>query len=360
LPQKLDKDVAIAARSENPFDDLLNIIKFERPLEILPDEFIGVDIRNALYSLMRWYFKSKGAICFTTGLGIRQNMGKKYSLEWDHVFPYSVLKENGYNINNRYKYALAQEITNRVVLTALANRRKSSKYAENYLHDVKQKFPEALKLQEIPEDESLWKLENFELFLQKRRSMIAAGLNSFLEGITATQESVANITVEDLISEGESNALEFKSSLRWSYETNQIDTKLETVILKSISAFSNADGGTLMIGVSDEGKVLGLDYDYQSLNGGSGGKDELELHLRNLINKSFGKVFAATGISTSFPIINDNEICNIEIAPGEKPLYLETCDNNGRKIKKFYVRSGNSSQELDLSEVSDYVNSHFK
>jgi len=52
LPQKLDKDIGIIVKQENPFDELLNIIKSERPLEISSDEFIGVDIRNALYGLM--------------------------------------------------------------------------------------------------------------------------------------------------------------------------------------------------------------------------------------------------------------------------------------------------------------------
>ncbi|MBD3330045.1 DUF262 domain-containing protein [Candidatus Peregrinibacteria bacterium] len=356
LPQKLDKDIGIVARSENPFDELLYNIKLERPLDITPDEFIGVDVRNALFSLMRWYFKSKNAICFTTGNGIRKNMGKKYSLEWDHIFPYSILKENGYNRNNRHKYALAQEITNRAILTQTANRRKSAELAENYLAEVKQKFPSALKLQAVPEDENLWKLENFEQFLELRRKKLAEELNKFLDNITITEEVEIQIPLDELIAEGESDELEFKSSLRWNYATEQIDKKLETVILKSISAFSNWEGGTLIIGVEDEGGILGLDHDYRSLNGT---RDEFELHLRNLVNKTFGKVFATTGINITFQTINDSEICVINISKGNKPLYLEIMDNNGQKSEKFYVRSGNTSQELGLSEISEYIKSHF-
>ena len=162
LPQKLDKDIGVVVNSDNPFDELLNIIKAERSLEITTDEFVGVDVRNALYSLMRWYFKSRNAVCLTTGIGIRQNMGIKYSLEWDHIFPYSVLKEEGYSFNNRLKYALAQEITNRAILTQTANRGKSNVLASDYLTTAKKTFPNALKLQSIPENEELWKLENFE------------------------------------------------------------------------------------------------------------------------------------------------------------------------------------------------------
>jgi hypothetical protein len=156
LPQKLDKDLGIVSKQINPFDELLNIIKLERPLEISPEEFIGVDIRNALWGLMNWYFKSKNAICLTTGIGIRQNMGKKYELEWDHIFPFSILKNNGYNINNRYKYVLAQEITNRVVLTQLANRRKSNKSAEGYLNEGKRPVAPYRKGMAAGVGSSLW------------------------------------------------------------------------------------------------------------------------------------------------------------------------------------------------------------
>lgn len=355
LPQKLDRDLGIVAKSDNPFDEMLNGIKLERPLEISPDEFEGVDVRNALYSMMRWYFKSKNAVCLTTGIGIRQNMGKKYLLEWDHIFPYSILKSHGYNMNNRHKYSLAQEITNRVVLTQLANRGKSDKLAKDYLKVVQEKYPQALKLQCIPEDESLWELDRFEDFLVARRMMLAKELNEFLTKLTKTEELETEVSIEEIISEGESNELEFKSSMRWNYHTNAIDKKLEIVILKSISAFANGEGGTLIIGVDDDSNILGLERDYASLEGT---KDEFELHLRNLINHAFGKTFATSGLLVKFLAINDKEICRIDISKSTKPVYLETAEN-GIRADKFYVRSGNTSQELGVKEIGEYLQTRF-
>ena len=356
LPQKLDKDIGVIVKNTNPFDALLNAIKLERSLEINPDEFIGVGVSNPLYSLMRWYFKSRNAICLTTGVGIRQNMGKKYLLEWDHIFPYSVLKEHGYDMNNRHKYALAQEITNRVVLTQTANRRKSNKLAEDYLKDVKEKYPQALKLQVIPEEESLWELEKFEDFLAVRRGMLADQLNDFLEKITVTDDYAGEVSIEDLISEGESDELEFKSSLLWNYSEERRDPKMESVIMKTISAFSNGEGGSLIIGVDDDGNVLGLDRDYSVLDGG---RDEFEQHLKNLLNNNFGKVFSASNIKISFSEVEDMDICKVGIPKGNKPLYLKVKDRNGQKQDKFYLRSGNTSQELGLTEISEYISSRF-
>ena len=336
---------------------MLNTIKLERPLEITHEEFIGVGIGNALYSLMRWYFKSKNAICFTTGVGIRQNMGKNYSLEWDHIFPYSVLKNMGYNVNNRHKYSLAQEITNRTVLTKIANRRKSDKLPIDYLKKVKQQFPNALKLQTVPEDENLWELKSFEEFLRERRKMLAGELNNFLNNLTTTEELEADVPIDELIAEGESDELEFKSSLRWDYEYRKENKKLEVVILKSISSLSNGEGGTLIIGVNDEKEILGLDPDYDLL---SGDKDKFELHLRNILNTQFGKVFTSKGIKVSFIIINEFEICKIDVGKWGKPLFVTVVDKNGQKTDKFYVRSGNSTQELGVKEISEYINSKFE
>ena len=187
LPQKLDKDLSIITKSENPFDELLGIIAEERPLEIKSSEFIGRDIRHPLFSLMRWYFKSKGAVCLGTGLKLRKNMGKSYGLENDHIFAYSVLRDSEYfDMDNRFEYALAQEITNRAILTGIENRTKSAKYADNYLNGVKERFPNALALQCIPENEELWKLENYEKFLETRRKLLAEKLNHFLNNMVST------------------------------------------------------------------------------------------------------------------------------------------------------------------------------
>jgi ATP-dependent DNA helicase RecG len=51
-----------------------------------------------------------------------------------------------------------------------------------------------------------------------------------------------------LISGGENERLEFKESLRLKEEISQ-----------AVSAFSNANGGSMLIGVSNDGKVIGVD-----------------------------------------------------------------------------------------------------
>ena len=71
-----------------------------------------------------------------------------------------------------------------------------------------------------------------------------------------------------LICKGESETLEFKSSLRWDMKNSKKDIKLEEVIIKTIAAFNNSEGGILLIGVGDDGSILGLDSDYSTFRGG--------------------------------------------------------------------------------------------
>ena len=51
--------------------------------------------------------------------------------------------------------------------------------------------------------------------------------------------------------------------------------------------------------------------------------------------------------------------CQIKIKKGLEPQYLEIMDKNGAKAEKFYVRSGNSSTEIPLHELNNYINSRF-
>lgn len=357
LPQKLDRDLRTLAESKQPFDDLLQVIAEERPLEVLPLEFVGRAIQHPLFSMMRWYLKSCGAVCLTTGVSLRKNMGKKYQLELDHIFPYSRLKNVGYGKGNRVKYSLAQEFTNRALLTQVGNRTKSAMDPAVYLADVAKKFPRALELQCIPTDPELWQLEHYEQFLEARRRVLASHINNFLDKITVTEEAFVPATIEDLIAEGESDELEFKSTLRWDLKEGSVNKKLEDVIVKTVAAFANAQGGTLVIGVDDDGQILGLENDYQSL--GNADRDKFEVHLRNLLNQHLGTGFVTSKVQVKFHDVGGGEVCQVDIAAAKVPVIVTIKDKNGQPVEKFYARSGNSSQEIPMSQMNAYVKDRF-
>ncbi|MBY3153178.1 DUF262 domain-containing protein [Rhizobium laguerreae] len=359
LPQKLDHDLKIVATSDTPFDRLLEVIREDRggAIAISPDEFVGSAVQHPLFGLLRWHLKSRGAKCLTTSVSIHQPMGERYKLEYDHIFAFANLKAAGYGQENRLRYQLAQELTNRAILTQIANRSKGAKETEAYLSGVARNQPNALGLQLIPEDRELWQIENYELFLRTRRKMLADGLNAWLEGLAETHAVAEGISLEDMIAEGENEEVEFKQTLRWDIKQGTVNKELEGVIMKTIAAFANAQGGTLLVGVADNGEIAGLDSDYKSLNGGN--RDKFELHLKTLIINTFGEAFAATKVKLSFPDLDEKEICRVEILPANKPIYIRLADKGGAAQDRFYVRNGNSSREMSGDQAITYIKERF-
>ncbi len=162
-----------------------------------------------------------------------------------------------------------------------------------------------------------------------------------------------------ILKKGETELTEFKSSLRWDYRELKVNAVLETVILKSIAAFANGKGGTLIIGVNDDGDVLGLEPDFNTLK--KQDTDGFELHLRRLIKNQFGISFSTAHLDITFPKVVGKSLCVIRITPSDHPLYLKTKNKNGNDIEKFYVRMGNASQEISsLQEIQQYIKSRFE
>jgi len=164
--------------------------------------------------------------------------------------------------------------------------------------------------------------------------------------------------VQEFIRKGEGSEAEFKSSMRWDYKEGKVNTKLEEVILKSIAAFSNSEGGYLIIGVNDEGEILGLEPDLNTLK--EKDRDHFELHLRTMLNNAYGLEFSTNFIKVHFPRINDNHICIVHIKKGDRPLFTLITDKGGQKVEKFFVRSGNSSREFArMAETMEFIATRF-
>ena len=91
--------------------------------------------------------------------------------------------------------------------------------------------------------------------------------------------------IYELINGGENERVEFKSSMRWDYKENRVNKNLEGVIIKTLSAFLNSSGGTLLIGVDDLGDVIGIGKDLKTLGGGKKNLDGFELQLTELVDR---------------------------------------------------------------------------
>ena len=128
--------------------------------------------------------------------------------------------------------------------------------------------------------------------------------------------------IGELLGPDKENAhLEYKASLRTHAGTAEVYKPLETAVLKTISAFANSrDGGTLLIGVTDEGMPGGLAGDFASLH--KPGKDDRDLFQQHLGNIVYGSMGAAVGglISVQMHIVDGLDICRVQVPPSATPV----------------------------------------
>jgi len=156
-----------------------------------------------------------------------------------------------------------------------------------------------------------------------------------------------------LLQKGEGLYVEFKETLRYDARKGETSRELEKMVLKTIVAFLNAEGGTLLIGVNDEGEVVGLDNDYKILV--KKNRDGFENHLNMLVKTHIGLPFAKY-VNVDFADIDGKDVCIVSVKESHKPAYF----HNGDKKEDFFVRVGNSTQPFSMSEAEEYIKTHWR
>ncbi len=145
-------------------------------------------------------------------------------------------------------------------------------------------------------------------------------------------------TILTLIAQGEGSKLEFKETLRVDIKTNTKNKDVLFASLKTITAYLNTDGGTLLIGVSDTLEIKGMERDY--VYGEAQNKDLFQNQLRQFLEQKI-KPFPLphNQVSVEFITLPKGEICQINVKPLDKSeiAYLD---------QKVFIRDGNRSKEL--------------
>lgn len=160
-------------------------------------------------------------------------------------------------------------------------------------------------------------------------------------------------SISEIIKEGEGLSIEFKETLRYDVRKGEVSKEIEHAVMKTIVGFLNTDGGTLLIGVNDEGNIIGLERDYKALP--KKNRDGFENHLNMLIKTMIGLPFAKY-IGVKFETLEGKDVCMISVRESHKPAYVR----NGDKKEEFFVRVGNSTQPFMMSEAEEYIKTHWK
>jgi signal-transduction protein with cAMP-binding, CBS, and nucleotidyltransferase domain len=152
---------------------------------------------------------------------------------------------------------------------------------------------------------------------------------------------------KDIIRQGETEKIEFKSTLRFNIHTGKPGREIEHAALKSIAAFLNSWGGILIIGVDDKKNIIGLDADKFEND------DRAMLHLTNMVKERIG-THVMQFINCSVEPVESRKVMRIDVSPSNLPAYLS---NNNEEF--FYIRTGPSTTELRPSLIYDYIDNRF-
>ena len=269
------------------------------------------------------------------------------SKNYHHFFPRAFLKKNLIGNEN--------SLMNITLISDKLNKRKiGAKPPSDYISEFKDSNDEigkTLSSHLITDIDSFGiSTDDYLLFLNKRATVF----NSMLDARLNLKNTLLseNNDIKELILKGEGPKLEFKSTMRYDVRMNKLNKNLETVIAKTIAGFLNTNGGILLIGVSDEGNILGLDKDYSVMEGNN--KDSFELKLRGVIKKYLNKSFDKY-LEITFPNVEDKEICHIVVkSKSSEPVYFIS-----EGVEKFFTRVGNSTEPLRLSEVNEHIKSNW-
>jgi predicted HTH transcriptional regulator len=176
-------------------------------------------------------------------------------------------------------------------------------------------------------------------------------VNAFLDQIVAVGGEAA-VDLTSLLEADEGDRLEFKETARVNVHTGNVDDKVVNSALKTIAAFMNSHGGTLVIGVKDVTKeVTGLDRDLATL--GKKDTDGYELFIRQLMNNAVGAEHSSR-VSVAFPRENGRMACVVLAPRSPRPVYVRDGDD-----RHLFVRDGNSTRRLNSEEAVRYVAEHF-
>ena len=275
------------------------------------------------------------------------------SLERHHLFPKAWLAGQG--ITARHQ---VNAIANMVFVDWPENAAIGARGPQDYWPSMAEAMP-ADRLERQRYLHALpvgWEQQDYGTFLEKRRKLIAKVIRDGFDRLQGKADAPAwPATVADLLAAGESQTVEFKSTARWNLHTRGLDKKLEHVIVKTVCGFLNAEGGTLLIGVTDDGDVLGLGDDLQTL-GRKPNLDGYELFLRQSLDNNLS-IPTAGVVKVRFERTDALDVCAVAVAASARPVFAKAA--SGGEPAEFWVRVGNATKQLHGDDMMEYRANHW-
>lgn len=272
----------------------------------------------------------------------------KSPIERHHLFPKSYLANQGITATRD-----TNQIANYAFVEWADNIKISDVAPKDYLPKIKERFSEAelarmYYYHALPEN---WEQMEYSDFLEKRRELMAQIIREGYRTLTVGLESETakkDFDLTALITNGESEAIEFKSTLRINLHTGEPDKRIEQAILKTLAGFLNTSGGILVVGVADDGTPVDIKADKFP------NEDKMSLHLVNIVKSRIGAQ-AMTSMHIHFDDLYSSRVMVIRCKKSPIPVFIKDGE-----IERFYVRTGPSTTELPASQTQEYIRRRFR
>jgi len=271
----------------------------------------------------------------------------KRALEKHHLFPKSFLGKQGITSTRE-----TNQIANYALVQWGDNADMSNQAPTIYLRKMKARFSRAeldrmYRVHALPAN---WEQMNYRQFLEQRRELmaqvIADGYATIMGerpgGVATTEFDLSTVVIS-----GESEEIEFKSTLRINVHTGGKDPRMELAVLKTLAGFLNTNGGTLIVGISDDGNPVGIQADKFD------NEDKMSLHLVNIVKSRLG-ISAMTNIHVHFDDHDDFRVMVVKCGKALSPVFVKDEDT-----ERFYIRTGPSTTELSPSQTQNYIQQRF-
>lgn len=172
-----------------------------------------------------------------------------------------------------------------------------------------------------------------------------------IQAVYGTHETWAH-PIESLMAGAENDMVEFKSSARWDTD-GQVTRKAPAVITKTIAGFANAKGGTLLIGVSDSGRAVGLRSDYETFSD----RQDIDAWLNwltDVIISHLGRNLLRR-LRVRIEIVDGMEICRIDIPAVSVPTWSSAAKGD----RLLFERLPNSTRSIPKDQVEEFLLERF-
>ncbi|MBI2774084.1 MAG: DUF262 domain-containing protein [Chloroflexi bacterium] len=342
----LDKDLGVLFAGGGP-DELTALLQQQHGrLRFEASDFAGRSARNPLFQTTYLALRHAGAKDWWTGLGISlTHQGRFHFVQEHHIFPKSLLAKK------EYERREINEIANLAFVGGGANRSIGNKPPSVYFPAiVAKRGADALTSQCVPLSGELWEIDRYREFLAYRRTALATTVNEFLDSVSTQPEEAVDI--EGLLASGEGDRAEFKESARVNRHTAGEDRTLRLSLAKAVAGLMNADGGSVVVGVSDNGDVVGIEHDVVGLDGRKP-EDAYEQFLRSTLGAVLGKV-PTSELRISFHQMDELTVCLLQVPRATQAVYV-----GADGTQKLFVRSGNTTRSFGLPEAEQYLKRRF-